>query len=512
MRTDQSTSAGMLGARVRAQVQRAGRTWREQGPVLRWGLGAAALALLGAIFYLSVSVSSGNAFVSDGQVFKPDDLVKIKQEFRRKHIPCREDDQRRLLVPADSLSEANDAVAKLNVGAKSLDDLWRPDGNGGLLETPWDRDRRVLQARGERLAEMIRRLPDSGIIAAHVEIQRLPASPGMRSSVHPTAFVLLETERDRAVRFQIIKTIEEMIVASEAGMKPDAISIFDQGGHHYIDALKPEVREQTHIHAREEELSEKILDRIDHIKGVQVTVQMVPVAPSKPEPAVKPEPAHEPVPAEPSQVADLLPPPIAVNQPVEIVPEPKPKPDPAPPPAPVAAKPESSPAQGLLARVWVKVPRSWYLRMHPSPTPSPDELRKSKEETERQIHTAVEHTVPPGEASEVKIDTIADEQPARPTAAVPVASGARDVRWVWLLSGLLVGVAATLVPLGLHLAAARRPAPQVARQADLGWFHVDEAGEAGPGPSERVRELIRLNPEAAASVLHRWTGRGGPVE
>ena len=40
-------------------------------------------------------------------------------------------------------------------------------------------------------------------------------------------------------------------------------------------------------------------------------------------------------------------------------------------------------------------------------------------------------------------------------------------------------------------------------------YEASDAG-AGPGPSERVRELIRLNPEAAASVLHRWTGQGGP--
>jgi hypothetical protein len=33
--------------------------------------------------------------------------------------------------------------------------------------------------------------------------------------------------------------------------------------------------------------------------------------------------------------------------------------------------------------------------------------------------------------------------------------------------------------------------------------------ESGAGHSERVRELIRHNPEAAASVLHRWIGQGG---
>ena len=40
-------------------------------------------------------------------------------------------------------------------------------------------------------------------------------------------------------------------------------------------------------------------------------------------------------------------------------------------------------------------------------------------------------------------------------------------------------------------------------------YHVDTASE--PGPSERVRELVRRDPEAAASVLQRWTGQGGRV-
>jgi len=509
MRTDHPTSAGTLAARLRAELQRARRTLREQSPVFRWGLGAAALALLGISVYLALPVSAGTAFVSEGHSFKPYDLLKIKQELQRKRIPCREDDRRRLLVAADSLIEANDVVAKLGVGVKSLDDLRQDLNKTTVFDSPGDKEARALQARGDYLAELIRRLPDSGIVDAHVDIQRRPTRMGTRSSFPPTVFVVLETEHNRAVRFQLIKTIEEMVVRREPDIKPDAISIFDGTGRLYIDAFKPEIREQNQIHAREEELSEKILEQIDHIKGVQVKVQMVPVAPTKPEPLAKPEPEQP----EPPRVAEVLPPPIAVNQPAEIAPEPEPEPTPSPKPepAPVADAPKSEPpaAPGLLARVWVKVPRSWYLRMHPSPQPSQDELKKSKEENERQIRTAVEHVIPPSEASEIKIDTIADE---RPRLATPVSPGTRDARWVWLASGLAAGVAVTLIPLGLHMATARRPAPRATRQADPGWFHVDAGEDAGPGPSERVRELIRLNPEAAASVLHRWTGQGGPVE
>jgi hypothetical protein len=38
-------------------------------------------------------------------------------------------------------------------------------------------------------------------------------------------------------------------------------------------------------------------------------------------------------------------------------------------------------------------------------------------------------------------------------------------------------------------------------------YHIDSASQ--PSPSERVRDLIQRNPEAAASVLQRWVGQGG---
>jgi flagellar M-ring protein FliF len=66
---------------------------------------------------------------------------------------------------------------------------------------------------------------------------------------------------------------------------------------------------------------------------------------------------------------------------------------------------------------------------------------------------------------------------------------------------------------GFGVLASRRPAPHPSARPreDRARYKIDEASDPGPGPSERVRELIRLNPEAAASVLHRWTGQGGTI-
>ena len=57
----------------------------------------------------------------------------------------------------------------------------------------------------------------------------------------------------------------------------------------------------------------------------------------------------------------------------------------------------------------------------------------------------------------------------------------------------------------------RRPVPRRARGADRGRYPIDAAPEPGHAPSERVRELVRFNPEAAAGVLQRWIGQGGHV-
>jgi flagellar M-ring protein FliF len=60
---------------------------------------------------------------------------------------------------------------------------------------------------------------------------------------------------------------------------------------------------------------------------------------------------------------------------------------------------------------------------------------------------------------------------------------------------------------GSWIRMARRPARLPEPSDRSRRYHVGSALE--PSPSERVRELIQRNPEAAASVLQRWVGQGG---
>ena len=139
--------------------------------------------------------------------------------------------------------------------------------------------------------------------------------------------------------------------------------------------------------------------------------------------------------------------------------------------------------------------------------PSRDEFWLMAERTEKQIRTAVALVIPDAGSWKVDVDTIPDQfSLSRPL--VPPASA--DPRHRILEWGIAAGIGVAVLILGavgswIHVA--RRPARLPEPTVKTRRYHVDSASE--PGPSERVRELIHRNPEAAASVLQRWVGQGG---
>ena len=64
----------------------------------------------------------------------------------------------------------------------------------------------------------------------------------------------------------------------EPDLKHDAVTVVDQKGRRYLDAGNPALGAISRTRAREEELGQKILEQLDWIKGVSVTVQL-PLAP-----------------------------------------------------------------------------------------------------------------------------------------------------------------------------------------------------------------------------------------
>ena len=165
-------------------------------------------------------------------------------------------------------------------------------------------------------------------------------------------------------------------------------------------------------------------------------------------------------------------------------------------------------------RVLIYVPRSFYLNADIRPDnrePTRDELRSMAERTENQIRKVVGvATTRSSESWEVDIFTIPDEVSLYRPVNLQSTVDARRRVMDWGIVGTVVAVVSILAAVGSWIQVARRPVVDASdRRSERRRYHVDSASE--PGPSERVRELVRRNPEAAASVLQRWTGQGGRV-
>ena len=167
-------------------------------------------------------------------------------------------------------------------------------------------------------------------------------------------------------------------------------------------------------------------------------------------------------------------------------------------------RPKSEPGQVL-----VSVPRSFYLNadIRDNREPNKDDLRSLKDRTEEDIRRCIGMITPRSESWRVDIFTIPDEVSLNRPVVVQSPVDARRRVPDWGVVGTVVAAVSILAAVGSWIKATRRPAVLADSAVSSRRYHVDSASE--PGPSERVRELVRQNPEAAASVLQRWTGQGG---
>jgi hypothetical protein len=157
------------------------------------------------------------------------------------------------------------------------------------------------------------------------------------------------------------------------------------------------------------------------------------------------------------------------------------------------------------------VPRSYYLNASNLPghkEPSQEDLRRLVARTEEQIRTGIALIVPlsgPG-AWKTIIDMIPDEGPLNRPPIVSSPAESRRVALDWGIAAAMGAMAAALVTLGSWALSSRRPAGRL-EPAPAG-MRSHRGTVATTGPSERVREFVRRNPESAVSVLERWTSQG----
>lgn len=465
MRTD--PTEGAAPGRLRDAAARA-RAWLAGlGLVGRLALAVGLLAILAAAGQLaSFEGREEVAWLYDGHRFAPEDAQRAVRALEAKAIAARAVGGR-IEVGRSALSGAHAALDKAGLAPRGpralLDDLPAP----GLLPSRAEHEERKLRRREQVLERAIEQIDESlsALVRLYPERTR-----GLAPLETLRVTVELSVPGDAPVEPRLIEPIKAKVRAYEPGAAPEQLTIMDRQGNVYLSADKPEMARQSRLRAREEELRREILGGLDWIRGVHVQVRIAPA------PAGAEAPAGEAAA-------------IAVNAPLDEAPE---------------AAAEAA-AAGR-ATVIVRVPSSYYLNHYDAVAarrePAAGDLALFEAAAKETIRKAVALVVTPEELGDLEIDRIYDSEPevARPPAR------ARGVGWPsaeWLpAAGVVAGVAGLLVAgwLGRRLRQGSAPRPAAAGRRRL---RADGASD----PVERARELVRLDPAAAAGVLQRWVGQ-----
>jgi hypothetical protein len=514
------------------RLQSLQRSLLAQRPALRWALAGAVLAATTFVGYIAFAIqgTTQSVYLNSGRRFAPDDVSKIARAFDHQRITYHLDDERRVLVPSAKREQAEEVVAKLDLGPRMPGELRDQAISSSPWESPGDRAAREHLDRAKIVETMINDLP--GIVRSFVGVNRPKARLTLQPTGKPSALVWLETDGDRQLPFRTVQSITTILTGYEEGLSADAITVVDRRGHKYLVAGNPELSALSSNRAREEELSQEILEEFHWIKGMRVSVQLPggEVPNSRPSGGPVGATVTASPPTRPSHPAsgpsrDVPAPALSLNRTMSLDTEPaaanstSPSRSSSPEPAGGDSSSESTSASSSSrapsqpGRVWIRVPRSYYYQVSLVPghkEPSREDLMKLAARTEEQIRTGVGLIVPlSGPAGwKITVDIIQDELPTS-DSSVASASDRRVPALDWGIAGAMGAMAATLVALGSWALYARRP---ISRGESTPRRLRYDAGTANsPGPSEKVREFVRRNPEAAVSVLERWTSQRGTL-
>ncbi len=524
MSTNDRLSFAPATAWLRAQVDRLRRMVMARRPAVRWGAACFALiALVFAVYWAAASLGTQSVrYLVSGRHFSSDDLITVCRTLDKHQVEYRVDDSRRIEVTADQFEQAADAIAKLNLGPRSVNEIREESIISNFFDTSADKERRRLLSREKLIEQLISTVP--GVVWSLVSIDRPRARSWQHQGARPTAFVYIETEGKRRLSYQSVQLIPAIVIGCDSELTPGCLTVMDTAGNKYLESGNLAVGVDSHNRAREEELVGEILESLHWIKGVRVQVKV----PARP--IVEPTIPASGSAGNTNKTSDGLlkfdsggPAPVmSINHPDSLEPEPTLPRLPAPaaqasanatdvnPPAGGRSRDHEKPPKTDPGQVLIYVPRSYYLNAEirsDNREPTREDLRAMADRNEKQIKTAVSMAVPDFESWKVDIFTFPDEASLiRPVIVQSPVDGRRRVL-DWGIVGTVVAALSILAAAGSWIRAARRPVVVPESALATRRFHVDSASE--PGPSERVRELVRRNPEAAASVLQRWTGQGG---
>jgi flagellar M-ring protein FliF len=521
---------------VRSRAERIRNSAATRHPLVRWAVATVSVMAVVAMGYL-VTMSAtplSQTHLAGGRSFSSDDLVKVFRALDEKHIEYHPDDRRRVAVLAEQYDQASAIVAKLDVGRHSVGEIRDESNSWSVLEGPREKERRELVRREKMLEAMVTQFQD--VAWAVVSLKYPQSHHFLQARGKPSAFVFVETDGDRLIPDVTVQSISSCLVANEPEITADSITVMDRRGHLYLEAGKPGQGDLSRTRAREEKLREEIAEKLNSIKGVEVLVSLASgrgegsgtspggggglgreSAMAKPSDSTQQDSESEKHGG--TKVSRPFVPKTSVNAPLGPLPERERDSDGefgkreepgAPSRASDTARIETERPRCEGGRVVVTVPRSFYynaIMTIDHREPSHEELKLAAEKMEPQIKSKVSLVVQDAAAWKVEIYTSPDEVDLGRRAMLASASEQRRKALDWGLVGAGAAAVAMLVALASWIQVARSPGRRTDVTRGTRRYHADSP--TAPAPSERVRELVRRNPETAASVLQRWTAQGG---
>lgn len=491
MRTDSRSALAAVLAAVQAQIQRAWRWVGRQATWIRWSLALAAfLALLAAGYLFAVPETVSVVWIYRGRTFAPDDLEKIALALAAKSIPT-EVSEGRLGVPGSRLVEAQEVIQKLNLGPVTVKDVSREPVHSGFLDSPAD----LLQRENHRRQHLLEAAIQDLDPTLCPTVRLYPSRKGSRNLLETVDSILitvyLKAEDDQPIPPRTIEGIKNLAFSLEPLLQKDGLKLIDHLGRTYLDPQNPSLATRSEARIREGELTDEIREQLSWITGVQVSVKLAPAQAARPG-SGNTEPQVPPV--------------VAANAPLDL------DPGPAAAAAPSRPEPVEAPSLGkvnVLVRVPIGFYRSQFRGNGGGREPSADDLKPYVLKTEAMIRSALAHVVSEADFGDLTIHRVEIPGLDVPEVVSTQPETRRNPMWWIVAAGSGSAVAVALAFVGGLRVAARRPLPRPAQTIRRERFDRGEPAPGGPGPSERVRDLVRRDPQAAAGVLQRWIGQGG---
>jgi flagellar M-ring protein FliF len=458
------------------------RVWRwlaaRDGPARRRIAFVALAVALAAIYLLATAESSlpTTRWLEGGRAFSDDEARILDQALAVRKIVLQRGTKGQLGVgSSEDLAVATKTLDDLGLTRRSFEQLIDQPASISPWADPVDRKQLLLRRRERAIEALLEGFDE--LLSVTVRLHESDAGHS-RSKSTLNASVILRPRDNLAITPDLIERVQNILTSLERDLRRDRdISVTDDLGHAYLAADDPNVARRTLAEAQAHEWESAINDRLTSIvAGARVSVCLEwPLSPVESPPTTRTSPE------------------VVANAPASL-------------PEPVRR--EEFPAK---ANVLVEIPSRHFLDLFRNVAgsdriPRSDDLEPLIQQTREVIEAAVHHVIP--KESLGRFELVRIPLPVNQVPAVATSRPSRvDLRPWWAGAAALAGVILTLAATAgtRRLSSARRIASESPSPNDLRFDGEDRAG-----PINRVRELIRRDPEAAAGVLRRWAGQGGP--